>query len=104
MSNVTDQATEIVIREIVAEFNFQKVQQIMIQLNWEWYFDGVMRVPTLDEMKEAARRLLLSAARTGSAAVQSGGFMAQRVGSGLALLFAVETADCQYPDAEEMAY
>lgn len=101
---MSDENTEVVIREIIAEFNFQKVERVMNLLGWTWYFDGVMRMPTVDEMKEAARRLLLSAAHTGSAAVQSGGFMAQRVGSGLALLFAVETADCQYPDAGDLDY
>jgi hypothetical protein len=104
MSNADAETTEIVIREILASFNFVRVQRVMSLLDWTWYFDGVPRIPTVSEMKETAVRLLREVARTPSCAIQSGGFMAQHAGGSLSLLFTVATADCQYPDAGALDY
>ena len=44
---------------ILDEFNFAKVQNAMFALDWKWTCTGV---PTLDQLREEARRLLKGAA------------------------------------------
>ena len=54
-SNPIDEMIDV----ILDEFNFAKVQNAMFALDWKWTCTGV---PTLDQLREEARRLLKGAA------------------------------------------
>jgi len=47
--------------EILEEFNFERVQTVMFKLNWQWAMTA-QGVPTIEELKETAERLLRQAA------------------------------------------
>ncbi len=46
------------INEVLAHFDFEKVNQTMIALNWTWYGKGI---PTMQQLKEAAEHHMNSA-------------------------------------------
>jgi hypothetical protein len=54
---------EDMIDEIMEEFNFGKVESVMFHLNWKWGM-STCRIPNIDELKEAAERLLRGAAES----------------------------------------
>jgi len=62
------------INDILEDFNFQKIHDVMEQLDWKWVMTKY-GVPTLDELKREAKRLLIDACieRT---CVSTGGFRA----------------------------
>lgn len=62
------------IQDIMEDFNFQKVHDVMEQLDWKWAMSKY-GVPTVEEMKAEAKRLLIDACveRT---CVATGGFRA----------------------------
>jgi hypothetical protein len=47
--------------EILDEFNFERVQTVMFKLNWQWAMTA-QGIPTIEELKETAERLLRQAA------------------------------------------
>jgi hypothetical protein len=51
--------TEVMINNIIHEFDFIKVQNAMFALDWKWAGIGV---PTLDQLRNEAHRLLKDAA------------------------------------------
>ena len=63
------------IQDIMRDFDFQKVHDVMEQLDWKWATISGYGVPTIDEMKYEANRLLIDACieRT---CVSTGGFRA----------------------------
>jgi hypothetical protein len=54
---------EDMIKEIMEEFDFVKVERIMFDLNWKWGM-STYRIPNIDELKETAERLLRGAAKS----------------------------------------
>ena len=60
------------ISEIMNQFDFDRVLSVMRYLNWNWG----MSVPTMDEIKEMAFKLLTEAYAKDSYSVSSGGFCA----------------------------
>jgi hypothetical protein len=54
---------EDMIDEIMEEFDFVKVERIMFHLNWKWGGSDY-RIPNIDELREAAERLLRGAAES----------------------------------------
>lgn len=62
------------IQDIMEDFDFQKVHDVMEKLDWKWAMSK-NGVPTIDEMKAEAKRLLIDACieRT---CVSTGGFRA----------------------------
>lgn len=62
------------VQDIMEDFDFQKVHDVMEQLDWKWAMSK-NGVPTIDEMKHEAKRLLIDACveRT---CVSTGGFRA----------------------------
>lgn len=68
------------IETILNEFNFKKVRKAMKALDWVWYQNN--KVPSTDELKEEADRLLRAACRMCTPAnpqyfVSSGGLRAE---------------------------
>lgn len=52
---------EEMINNIMDEFNFAKVQNVMFRLDWRWSAIGI---PTIDDLKKEAERLLRGAAES----------------------------------------
>jgi len=83
------------IKYILDHFNFIKVQDAMIALDWKWQHlndpeDQTSRVPTIERMKETARYLLYKAATEKERNWATGGFQTRRYISGeLDLMFVV---------------
>lgn len=46
------------INEVLAHFDFEKVHQTMVALDWKWYGEGI---PTMQQLKEAAEHHMSSA-------------------------------------------
>jgi hypothetical protein len=62
------------IQDILEDFNFQKVHDVMEQLDWKWAMTKY-GVPTLDELKSEAKRLLIDACIEHTC-IATGGFRA----------------------------
>jgi hypothetical protein len=73
---VQDAATDAIF-ELIRNFNFDRVEKTMIATDWKWAIpsEGRLRVPTIDEMKDQAIRLLFAAQKQNTV-VSSGGFEA----------------------------
>ena len=70
---------EIMIDDIIKHYNFQKVQDVMIFLNWTWV--GSLESPSINELKNKAREELnnvydLSEKHQDNASIMVGGFRA----------------------------
>ena len=63
------------VQDIMEDFNFHKVHDVMKQLDWKWALSDSCRTPTIDEMKREAERLLINAC-TERICVATGGFRA----------------------------
>lgn len=72
-SNLTDGELA-KIDDIMHNFNFEKIHKVMEMLDWKWAMTK-FGVPTIEELKEEARRLLVEAAN-GETQVATGGFRA----------------------------
>lgn len=62
------------IQDILEDFNFQKVHDVMERLDWKWVMTKY-GVPTIDELKREAKRLLIDAC-VEKTCVATGGFRA----------------------------
>ena len=49
---------QIMIANILNQFDFIRVHQVMVCLDWEWYYNGT---PTIDGLRNAARKRIDSA-------------------------------------------
>ena len=54
---------EDMIDEIMEEFDFGRVESVMLYLNWKWGM-STYRIPNIDELRERAQELLESAAQS----------------------------------------
>ena len=79
------------IKEIMREFDFGKVAAVMHLLQWKWAKEPnePMEVPTIQEIKKEAKRLLLRATEL-KGTISCGGFKAGFHDSFLTLEFVVE--------------
>ena len=65
-----------IIEDILDEFDFSKVQQVMEHLDWTWHdSDGV---PTLGQLRKAARSLMKICIDYEEYTTASGGFWVQK--------------------------
>ena len=55
--------TEVMITNIISEFDFPKVQATMHALNWRWAYSSHTSSPTTLELRQQATKLLRSAIR-----------------------------------------
>lgn len=46
------------IKEVITNFNFKLVRDVMLSLKWNWYRNGKKSVPTIKELKEEAKFIL----------------------------------------------
>ena len=77
------------IEEIMNEFDFERVHDVMDFLDWDW---GFMGVPSVDIIKKEAKRLMQDLCNGSSGYIATGGFWVyiHRKEHILNLMFAVE--------------
>lgn len=70
--------------ELLEDFDFVKVHETMVKLDWRWYRPGEegTRVPSLDEVKASGKKLLQETAESaamskGEYVIGTGGFRAE---------------------------
>lgn len=63
------------IDNIIQNFDFEKVHKIMKILKWKWVIGGKLVIPSLQQLVEKARSLLIEAA-TKTTSVETGAFKA----------------------------
>jgi hypothetical protein len=86
---------DVKIKHIIDAFNFSKVQDAMIALDWKWQhmndpIDNTTRVPSIERMKETAHYLLYKVATDKERYWATGGFHAIRyMGGNIELKFVV---------------
>lgn len=92
------------IEDIMRDFNFEKVHNVMKMLDWKWAMTKY-GVPTMDEIKAEAKRLLVEAANE-KTCIGTGGFRAVYEKAGfddpdpfISLEFIVE--DCEGFEGDE---
>jgi hypothetical protein len=78
---------EVKIKHIIDAFNFQKVHDAMVALDWKWQhmsdiLDNTTRVPSIERMKKTAHHLLYKVATDKERYWATGGFHAMRYKSG----------------------
>jgi hypothetical protein len=74
--------------QIIDRFDFQKVHDYMVQVDWKWRGE----IPTIDDLKRTAAILLVNAMQNSEETMSTGtgGFIAYKFPWGLELVFAME--------------
>jgi hypothetical protein len=80
------------IQTILERFDFQKVRDYMILTNWTWVNQHGQSVPSVDEIRSTASRLLRAVASDENeySSTGTGGLVAHKFPWGLDLHFALE--------------
>lgn len=74
-----EEAVRKVLDDIFDNFDFEKVKVVMDALDWKWaYAKGENGVPTLDEIKAEAARLMWDCANMDTDALGTGGFRVEK--------------------------
>ena len=70
------------IKKILKNFNFEQVHDVMEHLNWSWR-DTDGKAPSIDQLKDLAKRLLNSVSEKDEFYnISTGGFRALKYGNG----------------------
>lgn len=59
------------INDIIDNFDFEKVHAYMTLIKWVWFCEGI---PSVSELKETAKKLLIEAIEKEYAEIATGGF------------------------------
>lgn len=87
--------------DILANFDFEKVQAYMESVNWTWA-DPVKpsAVPTVEEIQELAKELITDVIFNGVPSASTGGLLALRNGDHVSLIFCLEEWDTAFNEIE----
>ena len=101
-----DQLIERMIADIMEDFDFEKVRNVMMYLDWKWdVVNGEMTVPSIYRMTRQAERLLRDAAKyygkKDRYTISTGGFTATLYEDTLGLSFELEENTAFAEDYEE---
>ena len=66
------------IDEILDQFDFQKVKEVMDALNWTWGIGTESHVPDIPELRKQAREMLWDVIRSKGRMTKTGGFVAEK--------------------------
>ena len=75
--------------ELIEEFDFQKVHNVMELLNWGWAFSK-HSVPTVGEMVVLAMQLIDEMFEKDTTSISTGGFSVENLGGAYKLKFILE--------------
>lgn len=81
------------IRECLDNFDFEKVQEVMEFLHWEW--TSSVGVPTVDDIRGVARRQLKRAIKEDLIFIETGGLRVSRPYGNLRLSFEIENWEAE---------
>lgn len=75
--NVTEEQFQVLLENVMDNFDFEKVHDVMVEMDWRWIpiGSGELKVPTVFQLKNSARRYLRRAF-DGCHTVGSGGLEA----------------------------
>lgn len=91
------------VNKILNSFNFSKVHDAMILLNWRWMKDEHSKghIPGIKELKETAKDLLVSCLNNNYESISTGGFhVARRRNIRNSLRLSFELESCSLDDFE----
>ena len=66
------------IDEILDQFDFEKVKEVMDALDWKWAMGPEPHVPDIPELRKKARKLLWDLVRSNSVMIKTGGFVVEK--------------------------
>jgi len=77
------------IPQILERFNFQKVHEHMVRVDHKWVNGDSYEVPSIEDLRATARRLLIAAALDPRETINhgTGGLMAYKLPWGISLTF-----------------
>lgn len=84
-----EQLKEQMIDDVLSDFEFEKVYRVMKELDWKWYDEGDVHVPSIYTLIKQAKELL-SEAYENESSVSIGGFIADYGKGELSLIFALD--------------
>jgi hypothetical protein len=97
---------EVQSNSILSNFEFEKVHKVMVALDWKWFVGDpdVMRVPTIEEIKAEAYRLLIDCYLTPTSRwmIATGGLRVNKDDGLLQLQFVVDEWDLYGYDDQEI--
>jgi hypothetical protein len=67
------------IDEILDQFDFQKVKEVMDALNWTWAIGTEALVPDIPELRKQAREILWDLVRSKGRMIKAGGLVVEKV-------------------------
>lgn len=89
------------VEPVIKEFDFKRVRQAMVALDWKWALLDGFHVPTIENLQQKARYLLEEVAKTRTnidRTIGTGGLWAQKIDDGLVLRFIVEETELYLED------
>lgn len=105
------EAKNILVNKILGDFNFQRVQEMMVVVDWKWIApSGALQVPSVERMRESAKSMLTRLVNDPKNAITAtGGLWAEKhewdadagYYSGLSLKFVFEEAEAWWEEDEE---
>lgn len=79
MTIANEEAVKEVLDNVFDNFDFERVKKTMDALNWQWaYAKSENGVPTLDEIKAEAARLMWDCANMDDDVIATGGFRVEK--------------------------
>ena len=66
------------IDEILDQFDFQTVKEVMDAVDWKWTIGTESRVPDIPELRKKARELLWSLIRSKDRMIKTGGLVVEK--------------------------
>lgn len=79
MTIANEEAVKHVLDNVFDNFDFEKVKKTMDALDWQWaYAKGENGVPTLDEIKAEAARLMWDCVNMDDDVIATGGFRVEK--------------------------
>ncbi len=75
-------------KQILKDFDFERVHEIMVKVNWGWVSIGI---PSISELKQEAKRLLNDLKKEKLKYVSTGGFTATRIGKDYQLFWGIDS-------------
>jgi hypothetical protein len=90
------------IDHIIGQFNFIKVRNTMLNMDWKWLMPEenpageIHYTPGIDQLAERAREHLQTCCKEGTIGSSSGGLHARNVDGWLSLTFEIDRVEARY--------
>lgn len=78
-------------KEILKNFDFKKVHEVMNHLNWVWCINEEYKVPSVKELKKTAKELIKQIKKADVYVIATGGFEVRKDKETITLQFVLES-------------